>query len=190
MTTMDTFRFSSGTWTILGVFLATVLVHRIWNQNKFKLPPLINPGKLFDLTGADVKKDFVQRSNELIEEASKTFGEKPYTVMSDTGPVIMLAPKHVDEIRNDSRMSFLKNTEHVSKNAYDIEKILMEILQDFHAYLPGFEPFGSCHAIQILILVAKKQLTKFLSRLLPPHPALCLEPASDLVNSKNHEATL
>lgn len=122
---MDTFRFSSETWTILGVFLATVLIHRIWNQHKFKLPPLINPGKLFDLTGADVKKDFVQRSNELIEEASKTFGEKPYTVMSDMGPVIMLAPKHVDEIRNDSRMSFLKNTEHVSKNVYEIEKILM-----------------------------------------------------------------
>lgn len=115
LSTMDSFELPSETWTILGVLLATVLVHRIWNQHKFKLPPLINPGKLFDLTGAAVKKDFVQRSSELIEEGSKAFGERPYCIMSDTGPVIMLAPKHVDEIRNDPKLSFLKNLEHVSK---------------------------------------------------------------------------
>ncbi|KAH8757296.1 cytochrome P450 [Diaporthe sp. PMI_573] len=147
----DSFKLSSETWTILAVFLATALAHRIWNQHKFKLPPLINPGKLFDLTGAAVKKDFVQRSNELIEKGSKAFGEQPYCVMSDTGRIIMLAPKHVDEIRNDPKLSFLKNTEH-----------------DFHAYLPGFEPFGAGHAIQILVMVAKKQLTKFLAKITKP----------------------
>lgn len=173
LSTMDSFELPSETWTILGVLLATVLVHRIWNQHKFKLPPLINPGKLFDLTGAAAKKDFVQRSNELIEEGSKAFGGQPYCIMSDTGPVIMLAPKHVDEIRNDPKLSFLKNLEHVSKIICGVEEILTRTIQDFHAYLPGFEPFGASHAFQILIIVAKKQLTRFLGRLLISHPALC-----------------
>lgn len=123
LATTDSFNVSSGTWTILGVVLATVLAHRIWNQHKFKLPPLINPRKPFDLTGAAVKKDFVQRSNELIEEGSKAFGDKPYSVMSDTGRIIMLAPKHVDEIRNDPKLSFLKNTEHVSKSVCEVEDL-------------------------------------------------------------------
>lgn len=128
LATTDSFKVSYEAWTILGVFLATILGHRIWNQHKFKLPPLINPRRLFDLTGAAVKKDFVQRSNELIEEGSKAFGEQPYCVMSDTGRIIMLAPKHVDEIRNDPKLSFLKNTEQVSKTIYEVEKILIGII--------------------------------------------------------------
>lgn len=122
LSTMDTFKISFETSTILWVFLATALAYRFWNQHRFKLPPLINPGKLSDLTGAAVKKDFVQRSNELIQEGSKRFGEQPYSMMSDTGRVIMLAPKHVDEIRNQPNLSFLKNTEHVSTNVCEVEK--------------------------------------------------------------------
>ncbi|KXH64811.1 cytochrome P450 [Colletotrichum salicis] len=173
--------------------MTAVIAYKIWTDHKFKLPPLINPPQPFDLSGAAVKRDFVQRSNETIQEGSKTFGGEPYCwipeqsaervdleggmgtykrpshlhttseeswalpttssfhrhtqqyVISDTGRVIMLAPKHVDEVRNDPKLSFLKNTEH-----------------DFHAYLPGFEPFGAGSAIQILILVAKRQRTKFL----------------------------
>ncbi|KAJ4998527.1 Cytochrome P450 monooygenase 1 [Colletotrichum sp. SAR 10_66] len=148
---MDSFRLSSEAWSILAALLAAVLAYKIWTDHKFKLPPLINPPKSFDLSGAAVKKDFVQRSNELIQEGLKAFGGEPYSVISDTGRVIMLAPKHVDEIRNDPKLSFLKNTEH-----------------DFHAYLPGFEPFGAGNAIQILIMVAKKQLTKFLAKITKP----------------------
>ncbi|KAH0426574.1 cytochrome P450 [Colletotrichum camelliae] len=145
---LDNFRLSSEAWSILAALVAAILAYKIWTDHKFKLPPLINPPQTFDLSGAAVKKDFVQRSNELIQEGSKAFGGEPYSVISDTGRVIMLAPKHVDEIRNDPKLSFLKNTEH-----------------DFHAYLPGFEPFGAGNAIQILIMVAKKQLTKFLDRI-------------------------
>ncbi|KAJ0330167.1 hypothetical protein COL922a_012477 [Colletotrichum nupharicola] len=142
---LDSFRLSSEAWSILAALLAAVLAYKIWTDHKFKLPPLINPPKSFDLSGAAVKKDFVQRSNEIIQEGLKAFGGEPYSVISDTGRVIMLAPKHVDEIRNDPKLSFLKNTEH-----------------DFHAHLSGFEPFGAGNAIQTLIMVAKKQLTKFL----------------------------
>ncbi|KAF4893027.1 Cytochrome P450 monooygenase 1 [Colletotrichum viniferum] len=148
---MDSSRISSEAWSILAALLAAVLAYKIWTDHKFKLPPLINPPKSFDLSGAAVKKDFVQRSNELIQEGLIAFGGEPYSVMSDTGRVIMLAPKHVDEVRNDPKLSFLKNTEH-----------------DFHAYLPGFEPFGAGNAIPILIMVAKKQLTKFLAKITKP----------------------
>ncbi|KAH9229033.1 hypothetical protein K456DRAFT_1845591 [Colletotrichum gloeosporioides 23] len=148
---LDSFRLSSEAWSILAALLAAVLAYKIWTDHKFKLPPLINPPKSFDLSGAAVKKDFVQRSNEIIQEGLKAFGGEPYSVISDTGRVIMLAPKHVDEIRNDPKLSFLKNTEH-----------------DFHAYLPGFEPFGAGNAIQMLIMVAKKQLTKFLAKITKP----------------------
>ncbi|KAL2879231.1 hypothetical protein SGCOL_005356 [Colletotrichum sp. CLE4] len=112
------------------------MAYKIWTDHKFKLPPLINPPQPFDISGAAVKRDFFQRSNEIIQQGSKTFGGEPYSVISDTGRVIMLAPKHVDE--------------------------------DFHAYLPGFEPFGAGSAIPILVLVAKRQLTKFLAKIMKP----------------------
>ncbi|KAK1625299.1 cytochrome P450 [Colletotrichum phormii] len=147
----DSLRLSAEAWSIVAALMTAVIAYKIWTDHKSKLPPLVNPPQLFDLSGAAVKRDFVQRSNEIIQQGSKTFGGEPYSVMSDTGRVIMLAPKHVDEVRNDPKLSFLKNTEH-----------------DFHAYLPGFEPFGAGSAIQILILVAKKQLTKFLAKITKP----------------------
>lgn len=39
-------------------------------------------------------------------------------------------------------------------------------------------------------MVAKKQLTKFLGRLLISHPGLCVILVSDLINSEDHQATL
>jgi hypothetical protein len=132
LTAADSFSVSYEAWTILGILLATILAHRIWNQHNFRLPPIINPRNPLDLTGAAVKKDFVLRSNELLDEGSKAFGERPYTIMSDTGPIIILSPKHVDEIRNDPRLDFLKNTEHVSQTVYlsryEVEKILTGII--------------------------------------------------------------
>ncbi|EFQ36844.1 cytochrome P450 [Colletotrichum graminicola M1.001] len=151
LTTAGSLRHSPETWSFLVVILASILAYRIWSDRKFKLPPLINPLQSFDLTGAGVKKDFIQRSSKLIDEGSRRFGDQPYSLMSDVRHVIILSPKHVDEIWNNPKLSFLKNTE-----------------DEFHAYLPGFEPFGAGRAIQILIMVAKKQLTKFLAKITKP----------------------
>ncbi|KAK1979832.1 cytochrome P450 [Colletotrichum cereale] len=135
------------TWSILTALLVTVIAYKTWSDHRFKLPPLINPRQPFDLSGAAAKKDFVQRSNELMKQGSKTFGEHPYSLLSDVGQVIVLGPKHVDEIRNHPNLNFLKGTE-----------------VDFHGHIPGFEPFATGAAATITVLVAKKQLTKFLSK--------------------------
>ncbi|KAK1566048.1 cytochrome P450 [Colletotrichum navitas] len=151
LTAADSSRPSPETWSVLAVLLATVVVYWIWSHHKLKLPPLINPPRLFDLTRTGVKKDFVQKSGELINRGSERFGDQPYSLMSDVGCTIMLSPKYVDEIRNNPDLSFIKNTEH-----------------DFHSYLPGFEAFGEGQAIQIMTIVAKKQLTKTLARITKP----------------------
>ncbi|KAI0101684.1 cytochrome P450 [Nemania sp. FL0031] len=138
-----------------GVFLvialiAVTLVHATWNKYSRKQPPVINPPKLFDFTGMSNKVDFLQQSYKMIHDASRE-SSRPYSVHSDVGSIVLLPPKLVDEIKNDPNLSFLKNTE-----------------DDFHGSLPGFEPFKADLAVEILIQVAKKQLTKSLNKITRP----------------------
>ncbi|KAI0527714.1 cytochrome P450 [Xylaria bambusicola] len=119
--------------------------------NKRKHPPVINPPKLFDFTGGSNKVDFLQRSYEIINDTSRTNNDRPYTVIADVGTVIVLPPKFAEEIKNHPQLDFMKNVE-----------------QEFHGSLPGFEVFNKGLVSDVLIQVAKKQLTKSLNKITAP----------------------
>ncbi|KAI0410935.1 cytochrome P450 [Xylaria grammica] len=130
---------------------AVVLAHSVWSSRTGKLPPAINPPKLFDLTGGSTKDDFLRRSYEMVHGPSGEGPDRPYTVYSDVGPVILLSPKFAEEIKNNPKLNFLRNSE-----------------EDFHGSIPGFETFRADLSGQILVQVAKKQLTKFLNKITKP----------------------
>ncbi|KAJ8133481.1 hypothetical protein O1611_g135 [Lasiodiplodia mahajangana] len=138
-----------------GVFLvialiAVTLVHATWAKHNRKPPSIINPPKLFDFTGMSNKVDFLQQSYKIVHGTSGE-SSRPYSVYSDSGPIVVLPPKLADEIKNDPNLSFVKNVE-----------------DDFHGSFPGFEPFKADLAVEILIQVTKKQLTKFLNKITRP----------------------
>ncbi|KAI0535120.1 cytochrome P450 [Xylaria digitata] len=137
-------------FVFVALFGATLL-HLVWNNRARKLPPAVNPPKLFDFTGESTKVDFLQRSYEIVHSTSGGSSDRPYTVHSDIGPVIMLPPRFVDEIKNHPDLYFLES------NA-----------EDFHSSIPGFEVFKADITSTILIQVAKKQLTKFLNKITKP----------------------
>ncbi|KAK5637615.1 hypothetical protein RRF57_013330 [Xylaria bambusicola] len=119
--------------------------------NNRKQPPVVNPPKLFDFTGGSNKIDFLQRSYEIINDTSKANSDRPFTVNTDVGTVIVLPPKFTEEIKNNPQLDFMKTIE-----------------DEFHGSLPGFEVFNKGLASDILIQVAKKQLTKSLNKITGP----------------------
>ncbi|KAI0468475.1 cytochrome P450 [Xylaria cf. heliscus] len=137
---------------LLAVGLITVsLVHAAWNKYNRKQPPVINPTNMLDFTGGSTKVDFLQRSYEMIYDTSKPNYDRPYTVNSDVGPMVVLPPRFADEIKNNPQLSFLKAMDDA-----------------FHGSTRGFETFKADAAVGILARVAKKQLTKYLNKITEP----------------------
>lgn len=99
----------------LVAFIMMLLVYATRDRRKTKLPPLVNPPKWTDWSGSSIKSDFVENGEKIMPEATMKFGDQPYTVISDTGRIIVLPVKFLDEVRNDPRLSFSRNAEEVSR---------------------------------------------------------------------------
>ncbi|KAI0457461.1 cytochrome P450 [Xylaria acuta] len=136
---------------LVVALIAVSLVHAAWSNYTRKQPPVINPPKAFDFTGGSAKVDFLQRSYEMINDTSRASSDRPYTVNSDVGPMVVLPPRFVDEIKNNPNLSFSRAVE-----------------DDFHSSTPGFETFKADSTVGILAKIAKKQLTKFLNKITEP----------------------
>ncbi|KAI1346582.1 cytochrome P450 [Xylaria sp. FL0043] len=138
---------------VAAALFAVTLARVAWNKHMRKQPPVINPPKLFDLTGGSTKVDFLRRSYEMIHDNSREGSNRPYTMYTDVGAVIVLPPKFAEEIKNNPRLDFMTNVEN-----------------EFHGdgSVPGFEVFNTDFASLILVQVARKQLTKFLNKITKP----------------------
>ncbi|KAK1589820.1 cytochrome P450 [Colletotrichum navitas] len=141
--------------------LLALLFYTSWSSINHvrRMPPLINPPKMFDLTYSRSKMQSVTGTEDLMSDARKRFGDKPYSIVTLGGPVMVLPAKFAEEIRNDARLSFTKSAE-----------------QDFHAHLPAFRPFGG-DITDRLAAVAKTHLTKLIAKTTIP---LCDEAARTL----------
>ncbi|KAI1377071.1 cytochrome P450 [Hypoxylon crocopeplum] len=135
----------------LVALLVVLLAYATWDKRNGKLLPVINPLSWMDWTGGSGKSHFVENSIKMIPEASQKFGDRPYVVNSDVGRITVLPAKYVEEIRNEPKLNFLKNNE-----------------EEFHGHLPGFEPFKADFSIALIVLVARRQLTKFLTKITKP----------------------
>jgi hypothetical protein len=78
------------------------LLHRSRQPNL----PVANPRKLFELSVA--KNEFVHNARQIIDKCLEKSNGNNFQVNSDSGPLIVLTPKFIQEIRNDPRLSFAR----------------------------------------------------------------------------------
>ena len=127
----------------LALFLGGLLLIQFMVSRTAKLAewPLINPAESFEVVDRKRRQHFVRNSAALMGR-----GEA-----ENAGELVVLPPSMADEVRNNPNLSFTSAT-----------------AQDFHAHIPGFEPFASnTSADELTQNVSRKQLTKQLSAFLP-----------------------
>lgn len=132
----------------LGLFVLIFMAGGLFRTSKY---PHTNPPGWFQVR-LFKQMDFIMNGKAIFLRAKKKFGGKPFRMLTEVGTVIVLPPSAAQEIRNEKSLSFGK-----------------AIMQDFHAHVPGFEPFGFVdHDGQIMQSVIRKQLTKYLNKVTEP----------------------
>lgn len=135
---------------VLALTIGGVFFIRFLTNSKAANFPLINPAPKFELIGKERKDHFKENAQKLLAEGSAKANGGPFNLMTDAGVVTVLPPEYIDVIRDEKGLSFTATIE-----------------EDFHARIPGFEPFGSETESDVLVqLVVRKQLTKSLSNYL------------------------
>ncbi|KAI1631590.1 cytochrome P450 [Biscogniauxia mediterranea] len=114
--------------------------------------PIVNPVGPFSLTYTGAKKTFRNSALKLLQHGKSLYSGKPFRMITDMGELIILPSAVADEIRNESKLSFQKHT-----------------YIDFHGKIDGFQGLSQ-DALnnKTLIQVARKQLTKSLSKVTEP----------------------
>ncbi|GME22686.1 Cytochrome p450 [Neofusicoccum parvum] len=116
-----------GVPALFGAAAVLLTLLWFWAQDERPFPgfPIVNrkKGEWFNTAAKD---RMAKHSNRIMKEAYKKFGGKPFQVIGDTGPTIILPPHMAQEIRNDERLSFTHATERV-----------------FLPWFSGLEPFAA-----------------------------------------------
>ncbi|KAL5882512.1 hypothetical protein ACKVWC_001517 [Pyricularia oryzae] len=143
--------FATGTsaWHVSLVVTAVVLaIFAFGSRDKYPDLPWLNPKEPTELTAAKRRAEFFAKPREILQEGSQKFSDKPYKLHTNNGPVLIIPPKYVTELKSDRRLDFQLQS---NENA--------------HSYLPGFEPFdGSVKMSQLV----NRYLTKSLVSLTGP----------------------
>ncbi|KAJ1329931.1 cytochrome P450 monooxygenase 2 [Microdochium nivale] len=97
-------------------------------------------------------EEFQANAQQTIERGRIQFKDKPFTLKTNEGHLTILSPELGNALRSDPGLSFTAATSETNQ-----------------AHLPGFEPFASdTRNVNLLQIVARKQLTKSLSRVTKP----------------------
>ncbi|KAL1988857.1 hypothetical protein VTN96DRAFT_7741 [Rasamsonia emersonii] len=114
-----------------------------------------NPGKLFGLSVASARKDFVHNARGIIDnflQNSRNGKSRNFQVNSEFGRLTVLMPKFIPEIRNDPRLSFARFMAEHTMSRY-----------------PGFEVFSEgAQDSDILKEVIRLHLNKDLAKVTEP----------------------
>lgn len=139
----------------LALLLAGVSIRAITNkESKF---PYVNPPKAIDLLSKACKKHFAENASTILAHARSLYPMEPFKMMTDSGEVIVLPAQFANEIRNEAGLNFMQTVD-----------------EDFHASVPGFEPFAAgSNGDNLIQVITRKQLTKSLSKalMLPADPS-------------------
>ncbi|KAF7552407.1 hypothetical protein G7Z17_g4367 [Cylindrodendrum hubeiense] len=116
--------------------------------------PCLNPDNRPKIFGRNqtILKTFAANAREILAQGRKMFAGQPFKVTTDSGEIVVLPPQFINDIRNEPKLSFMTT-----------------LAQDFHAHIPGFEPFAAgSQDDELLQLVSRKQLTKMLNKVTKP----------------------
>ncbi|PVI06500.1 cytochrome P450 monooxygenase-like protein [Periconia macrospinosa] len=140
--------FSSVTLVSILIASAIALVALSWNKSNI---PHVNPVARFSPKTTEQLK-FIKHGVEILNQAKKEFAGRAFRMINNTGEVIVLPTRFANIIRNEKNLSFA-----------------LAIKRDFHAHVPGFQPFGVLdHEGEVLQNLTRKQLTKLLNTVTQP----------------------
>jgi len=100
-TWLNTQSYVAAAFLVLPLLL---LLHRSKQPNL----PVANPRKLFELSVARATNEFVHNARQTIDKFLEKSNGSNFQVNSEFGPLIVLTPKFIQEIRNDPRLSFAR----------------------------------------------------------------------------------
>ncbi|KAH7012014.1 P450 monooxygenase [Macrophomina phaseolina] len=112
-------------------FFAAALVVLVllwhWAQDEKPVPgfPVVNKEK-GDWFNSKAKNRIINESNKIMKEAHKKYNGKPFQIIGELGPTIILPPHMAHEIRNMNGLSFKQATE-----------------RNFLPWFKGLEPFSA-----------------------------------------------
>lgn len=89
---------------VVTALLALVLLYSFrGTKNKVHM---VNPKRLFELTTARAKKDYVVHGHRMLQDWFGANPSQPVRFNADFDELVVLPPSMADEIRNDPRLSF------------------------------------------------------------------------------------
>jgi hypothetical protein len=104
-------------WLFLSL-VSFAFFYTLRSSNGSKLP-IINDKRLFEFSDKPTKQNFVLNGRRLLREGLKTFGGKPFKILTDFGYATILPPKYADEVRSIDSLSHVRAIAKVWLGGFD-----------------------------------------------------------------------
>lgn len=72
------------------------------------LYPTLNDKRPFEFSDARVKRNFIVTGRQLLREGLNKFNGKPFRIITDHGPTVILPPSYIQELRNLDNLSHVR----------------------------------------------------------------------------------
>ncbi|TLD22978.1 hypothetical protein PspLS_07068 [Pyricularia sp. CBS 133598] len=146
---LEGFSIATSAWYAPYVVTALLLAMAAYSsRDTYPDVPWLNPKGTFEIMALKQRYKFFWQPRETLKEGAKRFRDKPYRLNTEHGPVLILPPKYVAEVKGERNLNF-------TAAAGDY----------VHNYLPGFEPLS---APLELPQIVNKYVTKGLVNLTKP----------------------
>lgn len=152
--------------TLLALFVSAIAIGIpvLFYKSKKSNFALVNPPTWREFY-AQKQLDWLKNGLELMSRSRSKLKGKPYRVITELGEMTVLPSGSGEWLKAEPSMNFRLAVSDVSIPLTHIDITVPNAGQDFHAHLPGFEPFALLdHKSEFLQKVVRKQLTKQLSQ--------------------------
>jgi hypothetical protein len=87
--------------------------------------PVLNAKRFYEFSDERVKKSFLGNARQMLHDWFEENPDKPVSVHTDTGMVIVLPGSMANEIRNDKRFHLRQQVERVCRSLIPAQSLLL-----------------------------------------------------------------
>ncbi|EOD49768.1 putative cytochrome p450 protein [Neofusicoccum parvum UCRNP2] len=139
--------------TILIAVVVVLITLIVYNGREIKpYPGLKLHGRVSgDFFYTKTKEQYAKYGSDFLKKGYDEAKGKIFQILGGSGPLIILPPSFIDEIRNDKRMTLSGFLEHVLfSNLKIIRELLLTSRKEFFPDYPGMEPWQEWTELPIL----------------------------------------
>ncbi|GME52705.1 Cytochrome p450 [Neofusicoccum parvum] len=155
--------------TILIAVVVVLITLIVYNGREIKpYPGFKLHGRVSgDFFYTKTKEQYAKYGSDFLKKGYDEAKGKIFQILGGSGPLIILPPSFIDEIRNDKRMTLSGFLEHVLlSNLKIIRELLLTSRKEFFPDYPGMEPWQGLRN-NIFQDVVRKNLTAAIGPLIP-----------------------